>query len=332
MDCHSDQYERHGLLGRKLMKNKIVFLIQILLLALLSGCASMQDNIYRFGIDRERSQSDLVYKTVDVDGEKVSYLEREGKGETVVLLHGFTADKNNWLRFVRYLPETYRVLAIDMPGHGDNFQDPAKKYDPVSLSQGIEKTIDSIGLKRFHIAGNSLGGLVSKIYASNHSDNVITLGLFDSAGVTSPTPSEFRVALEKGVNPFVVKTREDYDRLGEYAFYDEPFLPWPVHSVMARKYISRNDFNQKMFADLRSSPVFLDEKAQLELLSHLKMPVFVIWGDQDRLIHVSSVEIYQKQLPQAETVILKDCGHLPMLELPEESAMHYAEFLKKHPD
>jgi pimeloyl-ACP methyl ester carboxylesterase len=219
-----------------------------------------------------------------------------------------------------------------MPGHGDNVQAPTKKYDPVSLSQGIEKTIHSIGLKRFHLAGNSLGGLVSKIYASNHPDNVITLGLFNSAGVTSPTPSEFRVILEKGENPFVVKTREDYDRLGEYAFYDEPFLPWPIHSVMARKYISRNDFNQKMFGDLKASSTFHDQTAQLEILSHLKMPVFVIWGDKDRLLHVSSVEIYQKELPQAETVILKDCGHLPMLERPEESAMHYAEFLKKHPD
>jgi pimeloyl-ACP methyl ester carboxylesterase len=101
---------------------------------------------------------------------------------------------------------------------------------------------------------------------------------------------------------------------------------------MARKYISRNDFNQKMFGDLKASSTFHDQAAQLEILSHLKMPVFVIWGDKDRLLHVSSVEIYQKELPQAETVILKDCGHLPMLERPEESAMHYSEFLKKHPE
>ncbi len=313
------------------MKKRLFILIQLVLLSLLCGCASMQESIYQFGIDRERSKADLIYKTIDVEGEPVSYLERNGKGETVVLLHGFTADKNNWLRFVRYLPEAYHVLAIDMPGHGDNARDLTKKYDPASLSTGIGKTIDAIGVKRFHLAGNSLGGLVSEIYASENADRVITLGLFDSAGVTSPSPSDFRLALEKGENPFVVKSREDYDRLGEYAFYDKPFLPWPINSVMARKYISRNDFNQKMFADLKSSPVFSDEKAQLEILSHLKMPVFVIWGDKDRLLHVSSVEIYQKELPMVETVILKDCGHLPMLERPEESAVHYAEFISKHP-
>jgi pimeloyl-ACP methyl ester carboxylesterase len=138
--------------------------------------------------------------------------------------------------------------------------------------------------------------------------------------------------LDKGENPFVVKKREDYDRLGKYAFHNEPFLPWPIHAVMARKYIQKNDFNQKMFRDLRESGVFNDPKVQNKLLEGLKMPVFVIWGDKDRLIHVSSVEIYKNQLPKVETVILKDCGHVPMLEQPEESANHYTEFLLKHPD
>ena len=314
------------------MKKRLLIPVQILLLGLLVGCASTQQSIYNFMIDRERGRSDLVYKTVEVDGEKVSYLEREGKGETVVLLHGFTADKNNWLRFVRNLPEEFRVLAIDMPGHGDNVQDITRNYSPFSLSQGVAKTVDAIGIKRFHLAGNSLGGLVSEIYASEHPDRIITVGLFDSAGVTSPTPSEFRIMLEKGENPFVVKTREDYDRLGKYAFHNEPFLPWPIHSVIARKYIKNNDFNQKMFGDLEKSGTFDNQKVQDKILEGLKMPVFVIWGDKDRLIHVSSVEVYEKRLPQVETVVLKDCGHLPMLERPEESAKYYTEFISKHPD
>jgi pimeloyl-ACP methyl ester carboxylesterase len=314
------------------MKKQTALLIYVLLLALLTGCASTQQSLYRFGIDRERSKSDLTLKTVDVEGNPVSYLEREGNGEAIVLVHGFMADKNNWLRFVRYLPETYRVVAIDMPGHGDNIQDATRQYDPFSLSNGVAETLAAIGLNRLHIAGNSLGGLVSEIYAANHPDKVITLGLFNAAGVTSPTPSEFRLLLEKGENPFIVKTRNDYDRLNEFAFYDQPYIPWPIHSVMARRYIRRNDFHQKMFSDLLSSTIFTDEETQMEMLHRLKMPVFVIWGDKDRLVHVSSTEVYKRELPRAEIVVLEDCGHLPMLEQPEESARHYAEFLGKHPE
>lgn len=314
------------------MKKRLSVLVIVLMVGMVYGCASTQKSIYNFAIDMERSRADLKAKTVQVEGESVSYLEREGSGEIIILVHGFTADKNNWLRFVRYIPEKYRVLAIDMPGHGDNIRVMDRKYDPSSLSSGIAKTIDALELKRFHIAGNSLGGLVSKIYSVEHPDNVITLGLFDSAGVVSREPSDFQQALKKEDNPFVVKTREDYDRLIEYAFYDEPFMPWPIHAVMSREYIKRNDFNQKMFGELIHSELFTNPDFARNTLPSLKVPVFVIWGDKDRLLHVSSTEVYQDLLPQVEVTILKDCGHIPMIERPEESADHYSTFLEKHSD
>ncbi len=213
------------------MKKQLSVLIAVVLVGMVYGCASTQKSIYNFAIDMERCRAGLTAKTVQVDGESVSYLEREGNGETIILVHGFTADKNNWLRFVRYIPEKYRVLAIDMPGHGDNVRSMNREYDPFSLSRGITKTIDALELKRFHIAGNSLGGLVSKIYSLEHPNSVITLGLFNSSGIVSRELSDLHQALQKGDNPLMVKTREDYDRLNEYAFYDKPFLPWPIHWV-----------------------------------------------------------------------------------------------------
>ena len=66
----------------------------------------------------ERSKSDLKPGIVQIQGQTMAYLERAGKGETIVLIHGFTGNKDHWTRFVRYLPEDYRVLAFDMPGHG----------------------------------------------------------------------------------------------------------------------------------------------------------------------------------------------------------------------
>lgn len=307
-------------------------MITLFLVGSLFGCASTQKSIYDVAIGMERYRSDLTEKTVQVDDETVFYLEREGSGETIVLIHGFTADKNNWLRFVRYLPDTYRVIAMDMPGHGDNVRAMDRKYDPFSLSRGVSKTIDAIGLKRFHIAGSSLGGLVSKIYTLGHPNNVITLGLFNSAGVRSPKLSELHQNIQEGDNPFFVKTREDYDRLTGYAFHDEPFLPWPIHAVMSREYIKRNDFTRKMFGDFVQSEPFTDPDFAQHTLSGLYLPVFVIWGDKDRILHVSSTDVYQNLLAQVEITILKDCGHLPMVERPEESAEYYTLFLGNHPD
>lgn len=312
------------------MNRRLLIFILILFSSLLAGCASIQKDISNLFINIEKSRSDLTYQTVLVEGKDAAYLERKGTGEAIVFLHGFSADKNNWIRFVRYLPKKYHVLAIDMPGHGDNIQYDVQKYDPISLSLGVGKIIDAIGLDRFHVAGNSLGGLVSKIYAIRHPDKIITLGLFDSAGVISSVPSEFFKGLEKGYNPFDVKTREDYDVLKAYAFHNQPFIPWPVDAVMARERIKRNDFNQKIFNDVIQQKALLNPDFQNEMVSHLTMPVIVIWGDKDRILHVSSVEVYRQYIQNLETVTLKDCGHMPMLERPEETAKYYTNFISKY--
>lgn len=172
--------------------------------------------------------------------------------------------------------------------------------------------------------------MVSKIYAFRHPDKIITLGLFDSAGVISSEPGEFFKGLENGYNPFDVKTREEYDVLKAYAFHNQPFIPWPVDAVMARERIKRNGFNQKIFNDLIQQKALLNSDFQNEIVSHLTMPVIVIWGEEDRILHVSSVEVYRKYIENLEAFILKDCGHMPMLERPEETAAYYTNFISKH--
>jgi abhydrolase domain-containing protein 6 len=313
------------------MKKHAIFLILTLLLILLAGCASTQKSIYDYAINIQRSRANLEFKTVQVDGEQLSYLDREGNGETIVLLHGLTGDKNNWLDFVRFIPKNYRVLVIDLPGHGDNAQDMDNSYDPVSLSRGVGRVLDKLGITRCHIAGNSLGGLVSEIYASEHPDKVITLGLFDAAYLWAPKSSKFQQAFENGQNYFDVKSRSDYDRLMGFVFYDPPFMPWPILSVASREYINRNTINMKIVRDVTQSDYFTKKEVYHKMMARLSMPTFVLWGDKDNLLDVSCVESFKRFLPHVEkVVILKDCGHVPMMEQPEESAAHYTAFIKQY--
>ncbi|MCP4688750.1 MAG: alpha/beta fold hydrolase [Desulfobacterales bacterium] len=297
---------------------------------LFTGCASLQDGVFDLAMEMERDMAGLALKSVRIGGRDYAYLEREGVGETVVLLHGFTANKDNWVRFVRYMPEIYRIIAIDMPGHGDNAPDLDATWSPHSLSRGVGRVMEELGLESFHIAGNSLGGLVAKLYALDNPKKVKTIGLFNSAGVESSTRSEFETLLENGDNLFDVDSRDDFDRLGEYVFHDPPFLPWPVRPVLAREYIPRSAFYMRMLDEMKG-PAGAPLKPVTDQLKHLKMPALVLWGDKDRMLHVSGVEVYRRHLPDARIVIMKDCGHAPMIERPEESAGHYARFLEETP-
>lgn len=307
---------------------RFLFVILLLLvLIFLQGCGGLQENISSVLFNLERKRSGVLVRTVNVNTRDIYYLERTGPGPVVVLLHGFSSDKTDWIRFIGYLPKKYHIIALDLPGHGDNIKTHLPSYDPLSLSHGIADVIDSLGITRFHLAGNSLGGLVSKLYTNEHPDRVISLGLFDSAGVTPSVPGDFYDALKKGENPFDIKTRADWENFKTYAFYRQPFIPWPVDNVLARKRIKNNAFYQEIFQSMINHPALSDPEFQAQILQSLPMPVLLIWGDKDRILNVSSVEVYSKYIKNLQTVILKDCGHVPMLEMPEVSAEQYARFI-----
>lgn len=292
--------------------------------------SAVQKSIYDYAIKIQRNRAGLELKTIQVDDEQVAYLDREGDGETIVLLHGITGEKDNWLDFIRFIPKNYRVLVIDLAGHGDNAQYMDKSYDPASLSRGIGSILDKLGIKRCHLAGHSLGGLVSEIYATEHPDRVITLGLLDATYLWASTSSEFLQAFDKGENFFDVKTRDDYDRLAGFVFYNPPFMPWPILSVASREYIKRNSINMKIVGDVTQSDFFTNQKIYHEMMARLTMPIFVLWGEKDRILDVSCVESFKRFLPHVEkVVILKDCGHVPMMEQPKESAGYYTAFIKQ---
>ena len=63
-------------------------------------------------------------------------------------------------------------------------------------------------------------------------------------------------------------------------------------------------------------------------LPNIEAQTLILWGDQDKVLDVSSVPVFEKGLKNHKTVIIKDCGHLPMIEKPQETATHYIDFIK----
>ncbi|HQI82708.1 MAG TPA: alpha/beta fold hydrolase [Deltaproteobacteria bacterium] len=309
------------------MKRFILLLSAILISMLACGCASVQESMCDAAIRTERMISGLEPGSVTIQGKTITYLERPGEGETVVLVHGFGADKDNWLRFVRGIPKEYRVIAMDLPGHGESFKDTTVTYTVDYMMNGFSQACDALKLDRFHYAGNSMGGWVGMLYAARNPDRVITLGLFDTAGINSPEPSDMMKALERGETILVPTTEEAFATLLGYAFHKEPFLPWPIRPVLARRAVEQAAFRQKLWNDVRS-----DYRDASPMLPELKLPVLVLWGGRDRITHVSSTQILERYLPDSRTVIMQDCGHMPMLERPREAAAHYLSFLSSHRD
>lgn len=303
---------------------KMLFVLLGFIAASLALMALYPQETTSIAIGIERYASGLDHKTIIVGGEPWHYLEGGPKDADVLLMiHGFGGDKDNWTRFAKSLTNTYRVIAPDLPGFGESRWHPNWDYSLFPQRDRVVNLVHALGLEQIHLIGNSMGGHLSALYAYEYPDGVMSLTLLDNAGVVSPVESDFQLALAQGKNPLIVHSLDGFDRLIEYAMHEKPFAPWPVKGVLAQRVLDRVEKNQSIFTAIKG-----DSTADLEpLLAQIEIPVLIIWGEYDRIIDVSAVEKMRPLLPQVEVIIMEDTGHMPMLERPSETAIHYLQFL-----
>ncbi|WP_207764991.1 alpha/beta fold hydrolase [Leptospira kmetyi] len=293
--------------------------VSLLVLFVFSSCTNL---LVSGGLYYERSKSELEKKEIQVGTYHWKYLEG-GKGETILLVHGFGGDKDNWTRFVRTLTPHYRVVIPDLPGFGENDRKQEDEYSILTQVSRLNEFRKSLGLEKFHIIGNSMGGSISGVYAATYPDQILTLGLVDSAGVKAPIKSELLTLLEQGKNPLVAGNAEEFDFLMNFIFVKPPYVPSFLKEYFANKAIESRDFNTKIYSEIRTQSTALEER-----LGKIQARTLILWGDSDRVIHFSASDVMLKGIKNSRRVVLKECGHSPQLERPTELAELYADFLK----
>jgi abhydrolase domain-containing protein 6 len=279
-------------------------------------------SVFNLAVDAQRRSADLVKKEVQVDDHRIVYLEG-GKGETVVLLHGFGGNKDHWTAFAKYL-KGYHLVIPDVPGFGESSQVPTDRYDVESQVGRIDRFLEALKVDKFHMAGNSLGGAYTAAYGAKHPGKVLTLALLDPAGAPSQKKSEFVLQWEKGNNLLLTSNAEDYDKLMALVFVKRPSLPAAFNKIILADWIAHAEFNKKIWNDWQPQLFSLEP-----VLPLIQAPVLIIWGDQDKMLDVGGVAFLEKGLKRHRTVIMKEMGHSPMLERPEETAKVYESFLKE---
>lgn len=270
----------------------------------------------------ERGAARLERQFLDVAEHRIVFTERSGNSQTIVLIHGYGADKDNWTRFVRYLTNGYRLICPDLPGFGESTRHTSKSYDISRQVERLHLFLEALHIQSCHLVGNSMGGHIAGVFAARYPEMVRSLGLVNTGGIKSPVKSEFHKALEKGENLLVIKNPADFDRLMAFVFVKPPLIPGPLKRKFAEAADHARDFNHKVFQDLTQNPVPLEP-----LLPAIQSPTLILWGDTDRVLDKSCVPILEKGLRRSTTVIMKDCGHAPMIERPSEAASHYQAFL-----
>lgn len=312
------------------MKKLLALSVALIAIPVLAFALSDKAKLYALSAAMwfEEALASLNKKSVPIDGHNIVYLEREAKGadaETIFLLHGFTAEKNNWLRFTRYIPDQYRVIAIDWPAHGESTFLESGDYTLSTQADRLSALIEHLHLSRAHLVGNSMGGAIAANFASRYPDKVITLTLMNSGGADNPnTKSEIELAMHAGENPLLVKTPEDFQHIFDVSMEKPPFVPWPVSAAMANVAAERHSRFLAVFKQVHGGVTNRD----YGYLRNIKAPTLIMWGNKDRILDVGNAEMFAAELSISKTVIYDGVGHMPMLEIPEQSAADIVQFIE----
>ncbi len=241
--------------------------------------------------------------------------------ETVILIHGYSAENEHWLRFARHLVDDYHVLIPDLAGHGDTGYQTRWDFGIAAQARRIKQMMDQLGVVDAHLVGNSMGGFIAAHFVWAYPEYSLTATLIDAAGVQSPQASDRDRMLARGEDPFSMHTREDFKRFYPMTMAQPPWAPAFVLDAQAEAYIARRDALEHIMRDLMNSEP-LDAH-----LGEIQVPTLILWGREDRLIHFSTSQSWSA-LPASQITIWDGIGHMPHVEIPRISAERLRLFLE----
>jgi pimeloyl-ACP methyl ester carboxylesterase len=271
-----------------------------------------------------RDTAGLERKTITIGDHEVVYLDG-GSGPPVVLLHGFGSDKDLWNAVAARLTPSYRVIVPDLPGFGESTKLESANYDVKSQVRRLHEFLNKLGIHQTHIAGNSMGGMISVVFAAMYPEGINSLMIGAAPGAGPSAQADIEELLSSGDNPLLVGDEGDFDRMMELAFSSPPSIPGPLKREMAARAIRDQKFNAKIFDDL------LSDWSIDRYLDEISVPTLIVWGADDRIVDPSAVARFSGGITSSQSVIFDDCGHALPRDCPDALVKRYLVFLTAEP-
>ena len=248
----------------------------------------------------------------------------------IVLVHGFTGSKENFLPLMGAMAANYRLIAPDLPGWGESERLSAADYGAAAQTErlaaflrALPKIVGVDGPPAL-LVGHSMGGQIAGLLAARHPELVDRLVLMSASGVLFDE-NEFGLGVLAGVNPFGVGSRDDLHRYLGIVFGKPPFVPWPFSEALVHRRRADAAFEQRVLDDIGRGPGAFALQDELQSIA---APTLLLWGREDRVIDPSAVAVFQAGLANSRTVLLNACGHMPMMEHTAETAAALKDFLR----
>ncbi len=287
-----------------------------------------------------------------IEGLQVAYVESGPAGAPgLIFIHGLLGRLDNWRFNVPAFADRYHVLALDLPGFGNS--DKADRDMTMEFyAQVVKGLMDQKGMPKATLVGNSMGGEVAALFAIRYPDRVDKLVLVDSAGLMR-APFFARLAsrhTNKIADWIVRKVQKKFKNQQipdvYFALHERLFNPKRPHRAQIAfdmknpnvaetldffclqysTLMKTREFEWHVKDALRAFRSLLKTHLEHQLVA-IKAPTLIVWGDQDQLIPPKFAELFHKGIAGSKMVLIKDTGHVPMIEKPDQFNKALGDFL-----
>jgi pimeloyl-ACP methyl ester carboxylesterase len=246
----------------------------------------------------------------------------------LVLIHGSNASLFTWRPWVARLNSSFRVVTMDMPRHGLTGEVPSGDYSERAMVEFVRAVTDKLGLSRFAIAGNSMGGAVAARFAETYPQRVSQLILVDAAGLRSKRGDKIPLAFKLArlpvfnqvllyITPRSLVAEGLNDAIVHKAIITDAMIDqyWDFARMTGTRAATGKRFREP-FDD------FIEQH-----ISTIRVPTLILWGEEDHLIPVAAARTFAADIPGSKLIIYPATGHLPQEEVAGQSAMDVKSFL-----
>lgn len=264
-------------------------------------------------------------------GDRIHFRDQGLKDKpAIILVHGYSASLHTWEEWVDSLKNDFRVVSLDLPGHGLTRE---TSLDSVSIPSFVDVIIEvanNLGIETFSLVGSSMGGATAWALSLDHSERLEGLVLVGASGWPredeQDAPFVFRLISSPFIQPLLINMDlTSLFRSGLEASVVDKKL---ITDELVNRYfsLSRAPGHRDALYKLRT-----DESERMiatpELMSGIEVPTLVLHGDKDNLVPVVGGHNFVQYIPNARGIIYEDIGHLPQREIPEKSVQDLRNFL-----
>lgn len=254
-------------------------------------------------------------ENVRCEGSNICYSD-QGKGEVIVLLHGFCGSSEYWEKVIPLLTANYRVIAPDLRGHGAS-DAPLGAYTIEQMADDVLSVLDALEIPECYLLGHSLGGYITLSFAQRYASRLKGFGLIHSSGY--PDSEEARENRLKSVSTI--------NNEGIFAFVDQlvPGLFAPGAAPQLLERAKEIGYKTPPQGAVGAAMAMRERPDRRDVISATTLPVLLVAGAEDS--KVSPERTFTSDNPNVTKATISGVGHMSMLEAPERLSQIIKDFM-----